>query len=349
MTEMGDALAPGTRLGELEIERVLGAGGFGVTYLARDLSLDARRAVKEYLPRDWGTRLSNWTVGPRTQGDAEGYRWGLQRFLDEARTLARFDHRHLVRVYRVFEAGGTAYMVTEYVEGQTLKDEVDRSGPLTERRVREVLGALANGLAKVHAEGLLHRDIKPENVMIRPDGTPVLIDFGSARQAVEFRSQPVTAVLSPGYAPLEQYSLRGDQGAWTDIYALGAVAYWALSGIVPDEAIDRVEADRVRPLAEVAAGVSRTLARAVDAALALYKKDRPQSLAKWRALLDEGSEGPIETFEETDGESGGDESELRQWFFQMGRGGSGSGGGRTGIDGMVDHRGLRAGCHAPER
>ena len=123
MEDQGDALPPGTRLDEFEIDRVLGAGGFGVTYLARDLSLDAWRAVKEYLPRHWGTRRTDGTIGPRAGGDAEDYRWGLDRFLEEARILARFDHRHLVRVYRVFEGRGTAYMVTEYVAGRTLAAE----------------------------------------------------------------------------------------------------------------------------------------------------------------------------------------------------------------------------------
>ena len=133
MTDTGDVLAPGTRLGELEIDRVLGSGGFGITYLARDLSLDTWRAVKEYLPRDWGTRRKDGTIGPRTGGDEEDYQWGLERFLDEARILARFDHRHLVRVHRVFEARGTAYMVTEYVEGRTLAlpcTHIIRSGQL---------------------------------------------------------------------------------------------------------------------------------------------------------------------------------------------------------------------------
>ena len=235
MTDAGDALAAGTRLGEIEIERVLGAGGFGVTYLARDLGLDTWRAVKEYLPRDWGTRRQDGTVGPRTGGDSEDYRWGLERFLDEARILARFDHRHLVRVHRVFEARGTAYMVTEYVEGRTLAAEVASAGPLSEGRVRELLLALTgvDGLSAVHAAGLLHRDIKPGNVMVRPDGTPVLIDFGAARQAMGRHSRSVTAVLTPGYAPIEQYSVRGHQGPWTDIYALGALAYWALGGGCP--------------------------------------------------------------------------------------------------------------------
>ena len=139
MTDTGDTLAPGTRLDELEIERVLGAGGFGVTYLARDVSLDAWRAVKEYLPRDWGTRLRDGTIGPRTGADAEDYQWGLTRFLDEARILAQFDHPNLVRVYRVFEAQGTAYMVTEYVEGRTLSAALQSVGA--------VVGAAGSGVA----------------------------------------------------------------------------------------------------------------------------------------------------------------------------------------------------------
>ena len=287
MTDTGDVLAPGTRLGELEIDRVLGSGGFGITYLARDLSLDTWRAVKEYLPRDWGTRRKDGTIGPRTGGDEEDYQWGLERFLDEARILARFDHRHLVRVHRVFEARGTAYMVTEYVEGRTLAAEFKDEGPLAETRVREVLLALTDGLSAVHAADLLHRDIKPGNVMARQDGTPVLIDFGAARQAIGRHSRSVTAVLTPGYAPIEQYSARGNQGPWTDIYALGAVAYWALGGGVPEDATERIRNDPLRPLTEAVPGrVGVELARAVDAALAVTEEDRPQSLTAWRALLE---------------------------------------------------------------
>ena len=286
MTDTGDALTPGTRLGELEIERVLGAGGFGVTYLTRDLSLDAWRAVKEYLPRDWGTRLRDGTIGPRTGADAEDYQWGLTRFLEEARMLARFDHPNLVRVYRVFEAQGTAYMVTEYVEGKTLSAALQASGPWSERQVRELLDALTDGLAAVHGAGMLHRDIKPGNVMVRPDGTLVLIDFGAARQAMGRQSRSVTAVLTPGYAPIEQYSPRGNQGPWTDIYALGALAYEALSGQVPEDATERVLEDRLRPMGKVAPqGVSAGLAAGIDAALAVDGRDRPQSLGAWRELL----------------------------------------------------------------
>ena len=287
MMDAGDVLAPGTRLDGLEIQKDLGAGGFGITYLARDRSLDVWRAVKEYLPRDWGTRRGDGTVGPRTGSDAGDYRWGLERFLEEARILARFDHRSLVRVYRSFKARGTAYMVMEYVEGRTLEEEVEASEPWPASRVREVLAQLMDGLEKVHGAEVWHRDIKPKNVMVRPNGTPVLIDFGAARQAIGGHSGALTAVLTPGYAPIEQYSPRGHQGPWTDIYALGATAYWALSGEVPAEAGERVQADRLLPVAQVARVlVSARLAAAVDAALSVYAADRPQSLEEWRAMLD---------------------------------------------------------------
>ena len=183
MTELGEGLAPGTRIEEFRIERELGAGGFGITYLARDLTLDRRVAIKEYLPRDWGTRRMDGVIGPRSTASAADYAWGLERFLDEARVLARLDHPNIVRVHRVIEGGGTAYIVMEYVEGRSLAEELREAGALPERRVRGLLGALGQGLEAVHRAGLLHRDIKPANVMLRvSDGAPVLIDFGAARQ-----------------------------------------------------------------------------------------------------------------------------------------------------------------------
>ena len=292
MSATDEVLAPGTRLDGLKIERVLGAGGFGVTYLARDLGLDAWRAVKEYLP-SWGARRRDGTVGPRTDSDAEDYRWGLARFLDEARMLARFKHPHIVQVHRVFEAEGTAYMVMEYVEGRTLASVADAEGPLVESRVREVLEALTDGLSSVHEAGLLHRDISPDNVMVRPDGTPVLIDFGAARHGLGEHSGTLSSVLKPGYAPIEQYPPGRGQGPWTDIYGLGALAYWALSGARPPAATERTRRDPLRPLSEVAArGVSSGLSSSVEVALSVYSEDRPQSLDEWRKLLKENTPPP---------------------------------------------------------
>ena len=282
----GAALAAGTQLEEFVIERVLGAGGFGVTYLARDVSLDAWRAVKEYLPRGCGIRGRDGVVGPRSAADAKDYQWGRKQFLVEARRLALFDHRHIVRVYRVFEARGTAYLVMEYVNGRSLKAEIEAGGVLSDEVVRTILLAITESLAAVHNAGLLHRDIKPDNVMLRPDGTPVLIDFGAARQIMG-ESLSLRAVVSDGYAPIEQYSDHPEkQGPWTDIYALGAVAYVALSGQVPAKAPDRVRSDPLPPVADAAdRPVDARLAAAVDAALAVDEGARPQSVAQWREML----------------------------------------------------------------
>ena len=288
MDEMrgGYVLPAGTRLEEFEIERELGEDGFGVTYLAHDRSLDRQVAIKEYLPHDWATRWPGGAVGPWSVTHAESYRWGLERFWEEARVLARLHHPHVVQVYRVIEARGTAYMVTEYVEGRSLAEALRAEGPWPEARVLALLDELTAGLGPVHAAGLVHRDIKPANVMLRGDGSPVLINFYAARQMVGRQSRPVTAILTPGYAPLEQYNTKGKQGPWTDVYALGAVAYEALSGRVPEEATARMEDDTLPPVAGVAAhGVNPGCAAAIGAALALRGPDRPQSLAEWRSRL----------------------------------------------------------------
>ena len=291
--EGGEALPPGARLEEFEIEGELGAGGFGVTYLAHDLSLGRRVAVKEYFPLHWGARRSDGGVGPRSKAQSENYTWGLSRFLQEARVLAQpaLRHPNLVQVYRIIEGNGTAYLVTEFVEGRSLQEALDADGPWREDRVRGLLSGLMDGLSAVHAAGLLHRDIKPANVMLRaPDETPVLIDFGAARYATGQKSGTLTDVLTPGYAPFEQYHSRGKQGAWTDVYALGAVAYRALSGEKPEEAPARLDGeDPLRPVAQAAAyPVSEGFASAVDGALSVRASDRPQSLAAWRKWLEGG-------------------------------------------------------------
>ena len=292
MTEGGAPLAPGVRVAEFEILRLLGAGGFGVTYLARDTSLACDVAVKEYFPARCAVRRNDGTVGPRSRAHTVEYRWGLERFLREARLLARFDDRWIVRVRRVFEAGGTAYLAMEYVEGRSLAAELKDVEKLPEPRVRALMEQLAAGLEIVHAAGLVHRDIKPGNVMLREDGTPVLIDFGTANEA--FGEQSELVQITPPYAPIEQYgsgeSSRRRLGPWTDVYALGAVAYKALSGRPPAEAVERVPVDRMAPLGTVAPGVSERFAAAVMAALALDAEDRPQTVAAWRTLWDDAPE-----------------------------------------------------------
>ena len=219
---------------------------------------------------------------------------GLERFLAEARILAKLEHPNIVRVHRIIAAArGTAYMVMEYVEGRSLREELGATGTLSETQVRSVLVALTAGLELVHAKRLLHRDIKPANVMLRAkDGVPVLIDFGAARQVIGQQSRSVTSVLTPGYAPIELYETHGHQGPWTDIYALGALAYVALTGRVPEDATSRVRNDRLPPLTEVAeSALSGGLATAVAAALRVNESDRPQSLEAWRTLLDASDVG----------------------------------------------------------
>ena len=284
------ALPQGYRLQEYELVRVLGAGGFGITYLGYDDHLDKAVAIKEYLPSDIATRTADRSVAPQASEFRGDFQWGLERFLDEVRTLARFDHRHIIKVHRFFEAHGTAYIVMEYAEGETLSAYLERKGTLTEAELKGILYPLLDGLAVVHEAGILHRDIKPAGIMIRAeDGSPMLIDFGAARQAMGDRTLEV--IVTPGYAPIEQYSSRGNQGSWTDIYALGAVCYRALTGQVPVESLERVRRDPLVPIGELCGGrVSGGVLSAVEWALQVEEEDRPQSVAAWRKMLEADGE-----------------------------------------------------------
>ena len=283
-----NALPQGHRLQEYELLRVLGFGGFGMTYLGFDHNLDKAVAIKEYLPSDIAIRTGGNSVAPQASQFQSDFEWGLDRFLDEARALARFDHRHIIKVYRFFEAHGTAYIVMEYAEGETLSAFLERKGVLTETELKAILYPILDGLEVVHGADFLHRDIKPGNIIIRDeDNSPVLLDFGSARQAIGTRSRSVTSIITPGYAPIEQYSNRSDQGPWTDIYALGGVCYRALTGEVPDDATDRMRDDPLIPVVERCAGqASAEFLSAIDWALAVDEGDRPQSIAEWRARLE---------------------------------------------------------------
>ena len=289
-------LRPGERVQEFVIARELGAGGFGVTYLARDINFERLVALKEYFPVEYATRRSDGKIGPRSQQQVKGYRWGLKRFLQEARTLDRLAHPNIVRVRRVFEERGTAYLVTDYVEGRSLKEELGgiegRAWP--EARVRGLMEGLVDGLAHVHEAGLVHRDIKPANVMVRADGKPVLIDFGAVKGPWGTRSRSTMQTRSAGYSAIEQYGSESEQGTWTDVYAVGAVAYRALTGKRPAQAPDRVSRDPLVDVRRAARGpVSAGFGSAVMAALAVREEDRPQSVSAWRALWDVEPPGPV--------------------------------------------------------
>ena len=286
-----NALPQGHRFQEYELVRVLGFGGFGMTYLGFDHNLDKAVAIKEYLPSDIATRTGDNSVVPQANLFRDDFEWGLERFLDEARALARFDHRNIIKVHRFFEAHGTAYIVMEYAEGETLSAFLERKGTLKEAELKAILYLLLDGLEVVHRADFLHRDIKPGNIIIRDeDNSPVLLDFGSARQAIGARSRSVTSIITPGYAPIEQYSSRGDQGPWTDIYALGGVCYRALTGEVPNDATDRVRNDPLIPVSERCADqASAEFLSAMDWALVVDGGDRPQGIAEWRAKLGDDS------------------------------------------------------------
>lgn len=285
-------LPAGYRLHEYVISKVIGSGGFGVTYFGRDTNLDKAVAIKEYFPFSLASRYEDHWVAPNTtvQDDQSEYDWGLSRFIDEARTLAKFEHPNLIRVVRYIEENGTAYIVMDFAEGRPLSTVVNEDGLLSEDQLKPMLLPLLDGLSLVHAADMLHRDVKPENIIIRPDGTPVLIDFGAARQAIGSRSRPISTILTPGYAPYEQYFSSGNQGPWTDIYALGAVSYACLTGEAPHEAVQRAVEDPTTPTVEAAKGRgSKQFLEAIDWAIRPREGDRPQSVADWRAALEGGS------------------------------------------------------------
>ena len=288
------ALLAKYRFGEYEIVRVLGAGGFGITYLGYDHHLDKPVAIKEYLPNDLAVRLGNTEVVAKTSNDAEDYKWGLDRFLEEARVLAKFDHPNLPKVYRFFEAHGTAYIVMEYAEGATLSQLIKQRGSISEEEVIQILVPLMRGLQQVHKAGYLHRDIKPGNIILRDDGNPMLLDFGSARAAIGGKSRSVTSIVTPGYAPIEQYNTKGNQGPWTDIYAVAAVAYKLVTGETPDDATGRLRNDPLVKLSDMnSLKVSYQFARAVDDGLEVYEEDRPQIMSKWMRNFSPKSKEPI--------------------------------------------------------
>ncbi len=286
------ALEPGSRLHWYRIERVLGSGGFGITYLARDLNLDLEVAIKEFLP-EFAIREKDFSVQPKTGTHAEMFKWGLDRFMIEARTLTRFNHPNIVRVLTVFDANRTGYMVMAFEHGETLKDILDRRYTLKEDELLKILLPILDGLEAVHARGFIHRDIKPANLFIRDDGSPVLIDFGSARQALGFETQALTTVVTPGYAPFEQYYSKGQrQGPWTDIYSLGATLYRAVTGEPPQEAVERSRAilestlDPLEDIRNIAQGrYSAHFLTAIHHALRFRANERPQTIAEWRLDL----------------------------------------------------------------
>jgi serine/threonine protein kinase len=284
-------LAAGSRLQEFVIERVIGMGGFGVVYLARDTSLNRTVAIKEYMPNHMVSRTDGLTVTLKSESFAQDFETGKTNFINEARMLARFKHFALVEVFRFWEQNCTAYMATPFYDGGTFKEYISGlTSPLDEAGLKAVLLPILDALQHMHQEKVYHRDISPDNIMILKDGRPILLDLGAAR-AIEIESaQALTVLVKPGYAPIEQYGgdSNRDQGPWTDIYGVGASAYFALIGKPPPPSASRVMRDAIVKLAELKpSGYSPDFLNAMDAALAVRPDDRPQSVASLKAMFNE--------------------------------------------------------------
>lgn len=306
-----DVLKPGKQLLWYRISRVLGRGAFGITYLAEDINLHRPVAIKEFFPSQYCSRVSgSETIQPISEESAEHFKWAMQRFTSEARTLAQLEHPNIVRVINVFADKGTAYMVMNYESGVSFSSLLKKHGSISESDLTKITLPLLDGLEKVHASGFIHRDIKPSNIYIRDSGVPVLLDFGSTRQCIKEQTQSLTSMVSPGYAPIEQYTSNGKrQGAWTDIYGLGATLYRAATGRTPPTAVDRCEAlaqgrqDTVgQGLEELRDSYSENFLNAIKHALAFRIDDRPQSIAEWRPEFDFDTalmDAPLELFIDT--------------------------------------------------
>lgn len=323
----GNTLPIGTLIGEYKVEAVIGSGGFGVTYRARDIRLDAPVAVKEYYPVSMAVRNKDYSVEERPGNVKGGYNWGLEKFMNEASTLASLRHANIVGVNRLFRANGTAYMILDFIDGPTLKSWLK---DLDRRPSQDELDALLlptlDALRTVHAQGLLHRDIAPKNIMVARQLTPILIDFGAARQLVAQKSQTFAALLTPGYAPFEQYVATGQsQGPWTDIYSLGATMYECIMGIVPPEAPERTLEDRCTPVSQALAGHYRPeFLDAIDWALSPLPKDRPQHVDDWLEgglwpsehlqPLSDSRSGPLARNQSSNDTTESVWSSMSQWF-----------------------------------
>ncbi len=284
------ALPEGHTVFEYRIKK--GGGGFGITYLARDINLELPVALKEYFPGDLTSRAADLSVRVRVPEAEQQFHWGLERFLDEARALASFRHPSIIRVLRYFRENGTAYIVMEYESGDPLKRWLACRPMLDQAGLLRVTHPLMDGLEAVHRLDFLHRDIKPDNIYIRADGTPVLLDFGAARRTTGGRD--LTNIVSPGFAPFEQYHSKGNQGPWSDIYSLGAVMYWMTTGQKPVESASRVQDDAMPRAVDIGntAVFGEALLHAIDWALSPHEGRRPQNVVQLRAALEEAAPKP---------------------------------------------------------
>ena len=292
-----NALPLGYRFNEFEIKEVLGGGGFGIVYRARDHQLDRDIAIKEFMPASLAVRNDNLNLVLRSERFAKTFHAGLNSFIQEARLLARFNHPNLVHVLRFWVQNDTAYMGTTFYSGTSLAQVREHSPhQIDEHYLRHLLPPLMGAIKTLHDAGVLHRDISPDNIQIQENGEPVLLDLGSARRTISDLADESETMLRPGYAPIEQYSDNdgSEQGAWTDIYALGAVLHTLITGAPPPVSVVRSIEDNYQPLAQQGiSGYSPELLHAVDSALALQPEDRPQSIDEFAALITLSEQDPL--------------------------------------------------------
>jgi serine/threonine protein kinase len=283
------ALPAGIVLQEFEITGVLGEGGFGIVYLARDRLLGREVAIKEYMPASLAARGVDRGVIVRSRSHEQTFAVGLQSFIAEARLLAQFKHSALVEIFRFWEQNGTAYMAMPFYRGQTLKQYLkSHSSVVNEQWLRALLLPLLDALEHLHSAHCYHRDIAPDNILILENGQPMLLDFGAARRIVGDVADGLTVILKPGYAPVEQYTDDASiaQGPWTDVYGLAAICYLAVTGQVPPASVTRLMRDPLAPLvSQSIPGYSKQLLLGVDRGLAVKPELRPQSIAEFRKLL----------------------------------------------------------------
>ena len=283
-----NCLPVGTRVSDFEIIGLVGEGGFGIVYLAKDTSLDRIVALKEFMPSSFAGRIDGIQVAVRSANNRATFDAGLKSFINEAKMLARFAHPALVEVFRFWEGNGTAYMAMRMYRGETLRQVLTGGGePFAEERIAQIMAPIFDALEMLHREQVFHRDIAPDNIMLA-DGRSVLLDFGSARKIIGDGTQALTTVLKPGYAPIEQYSDDGTmkQGAWTDVYALGGVLYHLATGKVPMQAVSRMMSDPMKSVAELTEGrYSPNFSQAVAKAMNVHVENRFQTVTEFRKAL----------------------------------------------------------------
>lgn len=299
------ALPVGTMVQEYRIINILGSGGFGIVYKAENKYFSEIVALKEFLPVNLAYRdTENSKIFPLSPETEKAFQWTRHKFLQEAKTLRELgyprQHPNIVKVRQFIEANDTAYMVMDFEEGLPLSQILSKHGTIGEKKLTPLLHALLDGLECVHKASVWHRDIKPSNILIRSDGSPVLIDFGAARRDISGSNQSIIRTLTPAYAAVEQIFPIGRHGPWTDIYSMGATIYRAVTGKKPVLASERLQGKAYVSAADAAKTVyTPYFLAAIDAALGLYPEDRPQSIGQWKALFTSQQIAAIQSSEPT--------------------------------------------------